>query len=85
MCRLEGFGGVVVMCDQMDQLAVELIQRAEEPVAQRHSASDDHVEDWLHIGWRPADDAQDLGCRSLLLQPFGELAGPVVELLLEFG
>ena len=31
---LEGFGGVVVMGDQMEQLAVELKERAEESIAQ---------------------------------------------------
>jgi hypothetical protein len=33
MRRLEGFGGVVVMGDQMEQLAVKLKERAEESVA----------------------------------------------------
>ena len=65
MHRLEGFGGEVVLGDQMEQLAVELEERAEESVAQPHGASDDRVEDRLHVGLRPADDAQDLARRRL--------------------
>ncbi len=53
---LEGFGGVVVLSDRMDQLAIELKERAEEAAAQSHGASDDRVEDRLHIGLRLADD-----------------------------
>src|SRR5713101_4480841 len=70
---LEGFRGVVVMGDVMDQLAVELIEPAEEAVAQPHGASDDRVEDRLHVGLRAADDAQDLSCRRLLLERLGNL------------
>ncbi len=47
---LEGFAGEVVLGYVMDQLAVELEERAEETVAQSHGASDDRVEDRLHIG-----------------------------------
>src|SRR5215470_5274149 len=67
---LEGLRSVVVLGGVMDQLAVEPKERAEEPVAQPHGASDDRVEDWLDVGLRPADDAQDLSRRHLLLQRF---------------
>src|SRR5437870_4900275 len=69
--RLEGFGGEVVLGGKINQLAVELKERAEEPVAQPHGASHDRVEDRLHVGLRPADDAQDLSRRCLLLQGLG--------------
>src|SRR5438477_9447961 len=78
---LEGFGGVVVLGDPMEQLAVELIERAEEPVAQPHGASDDRVEDRLHVGLGPADDTQDLSCRRLLLKRLGEVAIARLQLL----
>jgi len=54
--------------DIVEQLTVELIERAEESVAQLHGASDDRVEDRLRIGPRPADDPQDLACRRMLLE-----------------
>src|SRR5215470_6724154 len=63
MRRLEGFGGEVVLGDQMEQLAVKLIDPAEEPVAQGHGASDDGVEDRLHVGRRAADHPKDFGGR----------------------
>ena len=56
MRRLEGFRGVVVVGDEMNQLAVELIERAEQSVAQPHGASDNRVEDRLGIGRGSADD-----------------------------
>jgi hypothetical protein len=58
---LKGVGSVVVLGDEMEKLAIEPKKRAEDPVAQCHRASHDGVEDGLHIGWRAADDAQDLG------------------------
>ena len=67
----EGLTSVVVPGDKMEQLAVELIEPAEESIAQLHGASDDRVEDRLHVGLRPADDAQDLSRRCLLLQGLG--------------
>src|SRR5713226_10264357 len=70
---LEGFGGVVVMGDVMDQLAVELIEPAEESVAQPHGASDDRVEHRLHVGLGPADDTQNLSGRRLSLKGLGHL------------
>jgi hypothetical protein len=51
--------------DVVEQLAIVLHETAEEPVAQPRGASDDRVEDRLHIGLRLADDAQDLGGRRL--------------------
>jgi hypothetical protein len=86
--RLEGFGGVVVLGDLMDQLAVELIEHAAESVAQPHGASDDRVKDRLDVSLRLADDAQDLSCRRLLLQRLGDLRvrlGQSFILLLELG
>jgi hypothetical protein len=70
---LEGFGSEVVLGDMMDQLAVVLIERAEESIAQPHGASHDGVEDRLHVGRRPADDAQDLRRRRLLFEGLGNL------------
>src|SRR5215813_1160557 len=72
-----GFGGVVVLGDLVEQLAVELKERAEESVAQSHGASDDRVEHRLHVGRRPADHAQDLARRrqvAVALSQFGEQA-----------
>src|SRR5713226_2140610 len=67
---LAGFGREVVVGDMMEHLAVELKEPAEEPMAQRHGTSDDRVEDWLHVGLRPADDAQDRARGRLLLKDF---------------
>src|SRR5712692_3229237 len=71
---LEGFGGVVVLGDVMDQLAVKLKDRAEESVTQPHRASDNRVEDRLHVGLGAADHPQDLSRRRLLLEGFGSLS-----------
>ncbi len=70
---LEGFGGVVVVGDMMDQLAVKLIKRAEEPVAQPHGTLDDGVEDRLHVIVRLADDPENVAGRCLLLPQFADL------------
>src|SRR6202035_79312 len=64
----EGLGSVVVLGDVVEQLAVELIERAEESIAQRRGVSDDRVKDRLHVGPGSADDAQDLSRRRLLLE-----------------
>ena len=69
------------------KLAVELIERAEESVAQPHGASDDRVEDRLHVGLGSADDPQDLARGGLLLQRLSDLrvgVGQCAVLLLEF-
>src|SRR5262245_48995246 len=69
MRRLEGFGGEVVLGGQMDQLAVERMERAVKSVAQPHGAAHDRVEDRLRVCWRAADEAKDLGRgRQALLQ-----------------
>src|SRR5215467_12417961 len=52
MRRLESLGSVVVLGDQMEQLAIEPIERAEESATQPHRAADDRVEDRLGIGRR---------------------------------
>src|SRR5438128_6581277 len=83
----EGLTSVVVPGDKMEQLAVELIEPAEESIAQLHGASDDRVEDRLHVGLRPADDAQDLSRRRLLPEGLGHLrmsSGEGMILFLQF-
>ena len=74
MRRLEGFEGEVVLGDQMDQLAVEPKERAEETVAQLHGASDDRVEDRLDVGLGLTNDPQDFARGGLLLEGFGNLS-----------
>src|SRR5262244_3569819 len=49
---LEGLRSVVVLGDKIEQLAVELIERAEESAAQPHRAADDRVKNRLGIGRR---------------------------------
>src|SRR5262245_13236611 len=65
MRRLEGFGGEVVLGDQMDQLAVERMESAEKSVAQPHGASHDRIENRLYVGWRTRDDTQNIAGRGL--------------------
>jgi hypothetical protein len=45
----------------MEQVGVELKERAERSVARSQGASDDRVEDGLRVALRVADDTQDLG------------------------
>src|SRR4029434_59625 len=73
MRRLEGFGGVVVVGNHVEQLAVELKECAEESGAQSHGALDDRVEDRLHVGLRPADHPQNLARGRLLVEGFAHL------------
>jgi hypothetical protein len=80
VCRFEGLRSVVVLGDMMDLLAVEPKERAEEPVAQSHRAPDDRVEDRLDVGLRPADHAQDLRRRRLLLERLADLCVPLLQL-----
>src|SRR5262245_56885076 len=70
---LKGFGGVVVLGDRMDQLAVELIEPAEEAVAQSRGAPDNRVKHRPHISRRAADHAQDFACRRLPLERLDDL------------
>jgi hypothetical protein len=70
---LKGFGAEIMLCDMVEQLAVELMERTGESIAQPHGAPDDRVEDRLHVGLRPTDDTQDLSRRRLLLQRLGDL------------
>ena len=74
MKLLKGFCGEVVMGANMEHLAVKPKQRAEEPIAQPHGASDDGVEDRPHIIRRAADDAQNLGSRCLPSKRVGQLS-----------
>src|SRR3990172_2982540 len=60
--------------DEVDQLAVEAINRAENALAQAHRALSDRVEDRLDVRRRAADHAQDLTGRRLLLQRLREVA-----------
>jgi len=56
----------------MKVLAIELESRAQESVAQPRGILDDGIEDRLRVGVRPADDAEDLGRRSLLFGSLGQ-------------
>ncbi len=78
---LQGLRREVVLGHQVNQLSVEAIQAAEQPVAQPHRAAHDGVEDRLHVRRGSADDPQDLGGRRLLLQGLGQLAVPSPQLL----
>ena len=51
----------------MDQFAVKAIESAEDPIAEFNGALDDRVKDRLHVGRGLTDNAEDLGCRSLLI------------------
>ncbi len=64
---------VIVVGDEVHQLAVEPVRRAHACAAQAHRAGDDRVENRLHVGRRARDDAQDLARRRLLFQGLGEV------------
>src|SRR5215831_17287531 len=77
----KGLGSVIVLRNLMDQLAVELPERSEEPVAQLHGTGDDRVEDRLSVALRLADNAQDLAGGGLLIQSRGQVTVTSLELL----
>src|SRR5512138_3104981 len=59
-----------------DESQVVSLQSANEYVvrpAEARGARRDRVKDWLHIGWRPTDHAQDLARGRLLLQRLARL------------
>ena len=62
-------------------LAVEREQHAVEAVTQSDGVPHDRLEHGLRVRLRPADRAQDLARRRLLLEGFGQLAIPALELL----
>ena len=56
-------------------------ERSAEPSpAQADGAPDDGVEDRLNVGLRPADDAENVACRGLLVERLGDLAVPLLQL-----
>jgi hypothetical protein len=59
---------------QVDQLAVEPEDGPRQSVAQAHGVLGDRVEDGLDVALRPADHAQDLARRRLLLEGLREVA-----------
>src|SRR6476620_8716271 len=64
----------------MYQLAVIPRDYPHRGIAQAHGASCNGIEHRLCVGRRLADDAQNLACRSLLLESFGELTLPILQL-----
>jgi len=56
-------GTGVGLGDEVDELAVEPKHRALPRVAQSLRARRYRVEDGLHVRWRAANDAQDVGGR----------------------
>src|SRR4029077_13938238 len=71
--RLQGFGGVVVLGDTVEQFTVKLIERAEEPGTEPDCAPHDGVEHRLHVGRRAGDNTEDVARRGLLLQRLSDL------------
>src|SRR5262245_9043981 len=71
--RIEGFRGVVVVGDHMEQLPVEFIKCAQPRTAQPHSTLDDGVEHRLEVCWRTAYDIEHLGSGSFPLMCLSEL------------
>jgi hypothetical protein len=61
------FWCIIVHSDNVRQLAVESVHRADYAVAELYRTSHDGVEDGLHIGRRACDHAQDFAGRGLLL------------------
>src|SRR5262245_6510531 len=47
--------------------------------ANSRSALNDGVEHWLHVGWRAADDAEQLGRCRLMLQGLAQLCVALLE------
>ena len=66
--ELEDIGRQVVVGDQMNELAIETEDGAEERTAEHNRVAGDRVEDLLDARLGLIDDAQDLARRRLLLQ-----------------
>jgi hypothetical protein len=88
----EEFAHDIVVGDQMQQFFVKPIKETVFGTAQARCNVYDHVEDWLDILGRAADDPQDFCRCCLLFQCFGkailgrgELAGSLFKVLLKVG
>ena len=77
---LDGCGGEVVVGGEMDQSAVEPIDRPEPSAAQACGVRDDRLEDRLQIRGGTADHPEDLGRRRLLVQRLRQRGVPLLEL-----
>src|SRR5262249_38550030 len=44
------------------------------------STLNDGIEHWLHVRWRPTDDAEHLSCRRLMLQGLAEFGVALLDL-----
>jgi len=60
--------GEVARSHEVDLIAVHAAHRREHPIAEPERAVGDDLENRLHVGRRPVDDAQDPGDRRLLRQ-----------------
>src|SRR4029453_7620757 len=80
---LEDFRRIVVVGDEVYQLAIEPIHGAHAGAAETYRVGHDGVEDRLDIGRRARDDPEDLAGRRLLFQRLGEIAVPGLQLLEE--
>ena len=70
-----------MMGDRVNQLAVEAEDHGEHAVAQPCDARDDGVEDRLDVGRGAADHPEDLARCGLLLERFGQITVPRLQLL----
>ena len=66
---------------EMKELSVEPHDYAEGRIAQTSGAPGNGIEDRLHVRGRARDDPEDLAGGGLLLEGFGEVAVPGLELL----
>jgi hypothetical protein len=61
------FWRIIVNGDDVRQLAVESVHRADYAVAELYRTSHDRIEDGLDVGRQACDHAQDFAGRGLLL------------------
>ena len=71
--------------DEVEELAVKSVHKAELAIAEPPSALGNHVEDRLDVGRRAADDLEHVGGSNLLLTRLVQLSRTIVELLPQVG
>src|SRR5215831_15671949 len=70
-----------MMGDDSEELTIIMTDVALLCSRQRYGVCDHRVKHWLELSRRARDDAEDLACRCLLLERFGEVVVTVLQLL----
>src|SRR5262249_23160770 len=78
---LKYFCGKAAVRYEMQELAVEPVDKAKLGLAEPRCALGDHVKHRLDVGWRATDCVEHLAGRSLVFERLGQLAAACLHLV----